>query len=406
MSSKPVILIFIFLCVNISNVAASYERGPNDVLIKRNGLPDFFKKINDHKPVTVAYLSGSITEAPNGWRDFTQQWLKEKYPAANFKEVMAAIGGTGSDFGAYRLQEHVLKHNPDLVFIEFAVNDHDRKFEDIQSSIEGIVRQIRRHNRFTDICFVYTISISLLKDYEKNILPTSVKAMETIAARYGIPSVNFAPCILQKLETKQLAFDNKNNPDSLPLFSEDGVHPVENGHRAYAATITDALIKMSSRQKKFKHKLPVPLSINNLENARMISLMDAGVIKTNGWIIDSNFAGGAFKNRIPIVLSTGNTADSIVYHFNGTAIGIADIMGPTSSKVRFVIDGKIYDRDRFDVFSSYYRTNYSIVDGLPKKQHTVVIKLSPDKPDKKKILPSGTSPDAHNLYITYLLVSY
>ena len=33
------------------------------------------------------------------------------------------MGGTGSDLGVFRLQHDVLRQRPDLVFIEFAVND-------------------------------------------------------------------------------------------------------------------------------------------------------------------------------------------------------------------------------------------------------------------------------------------
>ena len=34
----------------------------------------------------------------------------------------AVISGTGSDLGAFRVSEQLLKYKPDLIFIEFAVN--------------------------------------------------------------------------------------------------------------------------------------------------------------------------------------------------------------------------------------------------------------------------------------------
>ena len=34
-------------------------------------------------------------------------------------EINATIGGTGSDFGVFRLKDHVLQYKPDHVFVEF-----------------------------------------------------------------------------------------------------------------------------------------------------------------------------------------------------------------------------------------------------------------------------------------------
>src|SRR4051794_5378254 len=88
----------------------------------RKGLPNFlWKLLHTKDTVTIAYLGGSITEAKNGWRDQTFAWLQKQYPKVAFKQIDAAIGGTPSSLGAYRLNEHVLKYKPDLLFVEFAV---------------------------------------------------------------------------------------------------------------------------------------------------------------------------------------------------------------------------------------------------------------------------------------------
>lgn len=89
----------------------------------RNGLSNFTEKVNKKDSIRVAYLGGSITEQ-NGWRRYSLEWFRQSFPKVKFIEINAAIGGTGSDFGAFRLQDHVLKFNPDLVFVEFGVNDN------------------------------------------------------------------------------------------------------------------------------------------------------------------------------------------------------------------------------------------------------------------------------------------
>src|SRR5512135_2926693 len=75
----------------------------------RQGLPNVYAKLALGQEVRIAYLGGSITEQP-GWRPKTLQWFRNEYPAAKILEINAAIGGTGSDLGVFRLQHDVLDH--------------------------------------------------------------------------------------------------------------------------------------------------------------------------------------------------------------------------------------------------------------------------------------------------------
>ena len=94
----------------------------------RTGLPNFLAKAQgvfgsgERPEIKVAYLGGSITAQP-GWRVKSLAHFREAYPSVKFTEINAAIGGTGSDLGVFRLQQDVLTKQPDLLFVEFAVND-------------------------------------------------------------------------------------------------------------------------------------------------------------------------------------------------------------------------------------------------------------------------------------------
>ena len=114
----------------------------------RGGLPNFAAKLKAGEPVTVAYFGGSITEQ-NGWRVQSADFLRGLYPKSKISPVNAAIGGTGSDLGAFRLAHDVLEHKPDLVFVEFAVNDHGAKPDRIRKAMEGPagVRHLLRLHR-------------------------------------------------------------------------------------------------------------------------------------------------------------------------------------------------------------------------------------------------------------------
>ncbi|MHB8902292.1 MAG: SGNH/GDSL hydrolase family protein, partial [Thermoguttaceae bacterium] len=136
----------------------------------RQGLGNVLAKLEAGSQVRIAYFGGSITAA-SGWRVQTLKWFQETFPTARVSEINAAIGGTGSDLGVFRLGHDVLQHKPDLVFVEFAVNDGGASPERIWQTMEGIVRQIWTADPRTDICYVYTFRTGYEADLDKGKCP-------------------------------------------------------------------------------------------------------------------------------------------------------------------------------------------------------------------------------------------
>src|SRR5436189_4786807 len=104
----------------VSHAAASEELVTAVECRERGGLPNVLAKLKAGLEVRIAYLGGSIT-AQDGWRPKTLNWFRDHFAPARVIEINAAIGGTGSDLGVFRLQHDVLDQRPDLLFIEFAV---------------------------------------------------------------------------------------------------------------------------------------------------------------------------------------------------------------------------------------------------------------------------------------------
>jgi len=93
-------------------------------LIPRSGLPHVFSKARwDEGPVRVAFLGGSVTAKADCWRPQVMELLRSLYPSVEWAEINASLGGTGSLFGAFRVDRSVIAHKPDLLFIEYAAND-------------------------------------------------------------------------------------------------------------------------------------------------------------------------------------------------------------------------------------------------------------------------------------------
>jgi hypothetical protein len=110
-------------------------------------LQTVFAKARRGESLVVAAIGGSITAggAATARREsqYVEQvtaWFREQFPGVAVRAVNAGIGATNSHYGAARVQADVLARDPDLVIVEFAVNDFDNR--DFAESYEGLLRQI------------------------------------------------------------------------------------------------------------------------------------------------------------------------------------------------------------------------------------------------------------------------
>jgi len=319
-------------------------------------------------------------------------WFKKRYPGAAFSEINAAIGGTGSDFGVFRLKDHVLKFKPDLVFIEFAVNDESTPAKKIIRSMEGIVRQIWKQNPHTDICFVYTLTEQDVTAELNGHLPSSVLTMEKVADKYQIPSINFGSEVTKMVKNKNLIMRGPNKEiNGIKVFSGDGVHPfTETGHQIYCEALKRSfeIMNVGSKSKTKMHLLPKPLAPDYFSNTQMVDITQVKLSKN--WQVlqitdqPAFHSFGKFMEKFGMAEQTGET---LTVCFKGNTIGVYDIMGPDAGKVVVEIDGFVRDTiSRFDRFCTYRRMNYFLIDNLAFKPHKVVFHVVTDPFDKAAIL--------------------
>ncbi|MBN8822275.1 MULTISPECIES: SGNH/GDSL hydrolase family protein [unclassified Spirosoma] len=375
---------------------ATVSAAQPDTLVKaqecrpRSGLPYFFQKVRAGQHVKIAYLGGSITEAGGGWREQSLKWFQQQYPKSSIEQIVAAVGGTGSDLGVFRLKDQVLAYKPDLVFVEFAVNDNGKKPTPIALAMEGIVRQIWQANLQTDICFVYTLSAPMAPTLAKGYFPLSASVMETIADHYAIPSIHMGLEVVQLAEKGELVFSGK--PDEYPgklVFSADNVHPYpQTGHRLYTEALIRAFRVLDKTATKPRGQLKGPLYPNNWENAQMVSGERA--TRSAGWQVitpATDSVARKLSNRFTSLLKATNSGEQLKVRFRGTRLGLYDVMGPGCGQYRVVVDGQepmVFPR--FDEYCTYYRANYILLPPLPDGVHTVEITLDSQKLDKATIL--------------------
>lgn len=416
----PSVWILGVLCmVFAAHSAPEYRQIQAQEVRTRGGIGHTMAKINAGQEVTVAYLGGSIT-AMNGWRNKTTEWLQTTYPKAKFKEVHAAIGGTGSDLGVFRLGRDVLAHRPDLLFVEFATNDGGTAPEQIWRSMEGIVRQTWKQDPQTDIIFTYTITTAFTNDYCKGLCNRSASAMELLADHYAIPSINFGPRVAALINENKLIMDAKVIETAVPkesadrdrlireriaadprlLFANDGVHPRDEGHDLYKASIIEGLTQMKSMPPVDRaSKLAVPFVADHWEAAKMVPITRAMLSGEWTALPPEDGKQKAFGARMGQIWTAEKPGSALHFRFKGRIAKIYDLLGPDGGQVIITVNGQRSTTKpvpRFDSYCTYHRiaTLGVVWDGNdPQQVHDVTVEIYPEQPDRKSVAFRLKDPD-------------
>ena len=366
----------------------------------RGGLPNAFAKLAAGGEVRIAYLGGSITAA-HGWRPMTLEWFGRQYPKAKIQEINAAVSGTGSSYGAARLGRDVLRHKPDLLFVEFAVNDGAESVR-VETQMEGIVRQTWAANPATDICFVYTISQSMLKDVQAGKLQAAARSMERVAAHYGIPAFNFGVEIARQATAGTLVFSapasvvadkNGKDPSGRMIFTRDSTHPTEAGHRLYTERLTRVLPEFGKTDKPGPHTMPAPLNSEHWQRARIV--MVAETTHDELWQElppnDGRIAGQ--RELAPPTWLALEPGAAVEFRFRGTVCGIIGLKGPDNGEFRMTIDDLPPETstlfDRYSTPGHYMLKPWFYSKPLADKEHKVRLEILPTRIDKAAIMKAA-----------------
>jgi acyl-CoA thioesterase-1 len=116
-------------------------------------LRGVFERLKNGQKQTVVFYGTSLTR--NGaWTAAVQDWFKQQFPG-QVTFINSGLSGKNSDEGVAQMQTQLLAHKPDLVFIEFSINDSHKKFEmPVErgaSNLDHIVRALRAQNANTAI---------------------------------------------------------------------------------------------------------------------------------------------------------------------------------------------------------------------------------------------------------------
>jgi lysophospholipase L1-like esterase len=203
------------------------------------GFAKFDARAKKGDILNVVFFGGSLTWGAQATdpqltscRALMAQKFQKAYPRAHFRFWDASIGGIGSQLGAFRLERDVLSRKPDLVFLDFTVNDgcYDVPDPDKLASYESLVRRMVLAN-----IPIVEVIFALKKDMPPNVIHRDLDGKhKEIAAAYNVPIADTEPVLRKAVD------DGKVTPDELwPMFPDE-THPGDKGYALYSEAVWNA----------------------------------------------------------------------------------------------------------------------------------------------------------------------
>jgi lysophospholipase L1-like esterase len=228
------------------------------------------------KELNICAIGGSITAGANA-SDFKKtsylplvyNWWVNKFPKAKFNYVNAGIGATTSIFGVHRAERDLLKFNPDFTMVDFTVNDNGIRKE-CAESYEGLIRKIFINRPQSAI-----VSIAMVNKKMENVEDVHV----TICKQYEIPMLSVKQVIEPMLKSGRISWSD---------WSNDDIHPIDNGHTLIAGLIINYLEECykeaTTSTKRIKiDKIKKPLTKNGFENSSVFDAANLTPTDLGNW---------------------------------------------------------------------------------------------------------------------------
>lgn len=147
-------------------------------------------------------------------------YLKEHFPYAVINAITTSIGGEQSEQGAFRFKNEVLSMHPDVIFLDYALNDRSIGLERARIAwVKMIEEALAKNIKIILLTPSPDMSEDILND--NSLLAQHSNQIKQLALFYKIGLVDS----YNAFKNRCLAGEN------LKLYMSQSNHPNENGHK-------------------------------------------------------------------------------------------------------------------------------------------------------------------------------
>ena len=319
--------------------------------VRTPSFAEFDGRARAGERLNVVFFGASLTWGSNAtdpnrtsYRAVVGQRLEERYPQARFKFHDAAIGGTGSQLGVFRVDRDVLARRPDLVFLDFSANDDIYSDNpETLASYEAILHRL--------VSEAQGPVVQVILPFRWDVARKSTDGMKrrdahlAISRAYNTAVGDAIALAIQRVGKGETSLDR--------LWPIDGVHPCDEGYALFADAAWDAF--RTAVDRKLVCRVPQKMLYGDayLRSVRM-PLAKLGP-RPDGWREGRPDVTGAYFDFTmsrwldSLVIASRPAGDEKVSQspgrlrarFRGSMLMLLGETTKTSGKYRVRIDGQI-----------------------------------------------------------------
>lgn len=336
-----------------------------------------FKKAKNGNKITIAFIGGSITEgtgasSSNCFSALVAKWFENIFGKNNINYINAGIGTAGSLFGVHRAEADVISHNPDIVFVDFAVNDKGKDPELESATFDAFIQKI-----YNSASKPAVVSVAMAT--EQKINAQSEEA--TICKKYNIPMLSFSNYIHANIMSGKFQWKD---------IATDNVHPNKVGHKIISELIIYYLEKVYSEIDKSDSPLadkitePCIPESSRFVSAKRLNPTEINPISNNGFSVNNTayqYTKGYWESTIP------NSEISFTVKTNTLTLFFAKLPAD-GGKFELYIDGQLNGEYACKTSDTWEYINSKVIEYFDNvEEHTITIKNTSG--EGKRILISG-----------------
>ncbi len=268
--------------------------------------------------ITVGVIGGSITEGSlasaykNSYAGRLRDWWSARFTGTlTFKN--AGIGGTDSYLGVHRAPRQLLRYAPDLVIIEFSVNDWGNEF--YKASYDSLVQEVLSQENAPAV-------ILLFMTMENG--NSAVSQHSAVGRRFRLPMLSYKNAVLPEIAAGAFAWRD---------ISPDNIHPNDAGHKLVCDIITryleDVISRLDSIQpdaapfESAEPKYAAPRILNS--GSLTADVREKYLIANYSTLFPGNWQGGQEGSRLSFTLDACRNIGVLYQRFTTQAGGSADV---------------------------------------------------------------------------------
>lgn len=295
----------------VQSLEAQYQRGLLDA-----GNPDrllkAMRKAQNGEVVTMVALGGSITERyaasaqDKAYGELVAAWWRSAFPKSELKFYNAGIASSGTHMAVHRIVDDVLPYAPDVVLVDFAVND-GIGMESSEYYESMLRRLLNSQNKPGLICIFFCRSDG-----------SSTQSQQvSVAKRYNLPMLSYKDAAYYLVELGLWKWSK---------LSPDTVHPNNYGHQLASDLIVRYLEEVREKLPAYDGKvdatLGTPLTPTRFEDAFKVDAANLSrqsahcrLISMGGFVSPAKTGG-----KMPFSWVAQNTAEPLVFEVTGRSV--------------------------------------------------------------------------------------